>query len=63
MRFRSLLLSLALVVPLTAAAQVRWPDGIGHYVGIDARLTFPSGGYSGLFNLFSSVDGWSVERI
>lgn len=50
MRFRSLLLSLALVVPLTAAAQVRWPDGIGLYVGIDARLTFPSGGYSGLFN-------------
>lgn len=28
----------------------RWDDGIGFYVGIDARITFPSGTYSGQTN-------------
>jgi hypothetical protein len=28
----------------------RWDDGIGFYVGIDSRITFPSGTYAGQYN-------------
>lgn len=39
-----------LAVSMSAHADVRFNDGIGLYVGLDSRATFPSGGYAGLPN-------------
>jgi len=41
---------LAITVPAHAADGVRWSEGIGFYVGVDSRVTTPTGTFAGMAN-------------
>ena len=41
---------LAITAPVHAIEGVRWGEGIGLYVGVDSRITIPSGTFAGTAN-------------